>query len=164
MKVRRYMASMGLFAVLSFSGAVAPGQAQEWATVIPASPAEARQQQEVFAFLQEYFSALAKGEVAKLTTYHPSLTPEQLETLRAYFASTIRDLHIRLQDVRVQVTADRALIAFSRTDQFIDRPTGRAVKKSIQLSTMLVQGASGWRLAGLDQVAFALSGSKTRIG
>jgi hypothetical protein len=96
--------------------------------------------------------------------YHPSLTAEQLDILRDYFAHTIRDLHVRLQNVRVQLAANTARVTFYRTDQFVDQPTGRAVKKGIKLSTMLVQSPSGWRVAGLDQIAFALASSKTRVG
>src|SRR5713226_6952859 len=152
MKMRHTVVGLGFFVVsLSVCGFAAPGLAQERAVVVPASPDEARQQGAVFAFLQEYFSALAKGEVEKLALYHPSLTPEQLGILRDYFAHTIRDLHIRLQDVRVQVAANTATVAFARTDRFIDRPTSRPVEKSIQLLTTLVQGSNGWRLAGLDQ-------------
>lgn len=165
MKMRHAIVSLGFFVVsLSVCGFAAPGLAQERAVVVPASPAEVRKQEAVFVFLQEYFSALAKGEVEKLAAYHPSLTPEQLGILRDYFAHTIRDLHIRLQDVQVQVVANTATVAFSRTDRFIDRPTSRPVEKSIQLSTTLVQGGSGWRLAGLDQVAFALGSNSTRTG
>jgi hypothetical protein len=102
MKMRHAIVSVGFFVVsLSVCGFAAPGLAQERAVVLPASPAEARQQAAVFTFLQEYFSALAKGEVEQLATYHPSLTPEQLGILRDYFAHTIRDLHIRLQDALV---------------------------------------------------------------
>lgn len=165
MKTSHTVVGAGLFVVfLSLFGVVAPGLAQERAVVVPASPDEARRQEAVFTFLQEYFSALAKGDVEKLAIYHPSLTPQQLDILRDYFAHTIRDLHIRLQDVRIQVLAGTATIAFSRTDQFIDRPTSRPVEKSIQLSMTLVQGGSGWQLAGLDQVAFALAASSTRAG
>jgi hypothetical protein len=127
-------------------------------TIIAASPEEARQQSTIFAFLQEYFSTLAQGQVDKIATYHPTLTPQQLDILRNYFAHTIRDLHIRLEDVRVQVTASRAEIVFDRTDQFVDRDTSRPVQKSIRIKTALVQGAPGWQwqLSGPDQFAFIL--------
>ncbi|HXG18537.1 MAG TPA: hypothetical protein VNN62_05620 [Methylomirabilota bacterium] len=136
---------------------------QNRAVIIPASPSETLQKEAVFAFLQEYFSALATGEVEKLAVYHPTLSPQQLATLRDYFAYTIRDLRIRLDHVQVNVGSGAATITFARTDQFIDRPTGRPVEKSIQLSTMLVQGANGWRLAGTDQTAFALAGKHTSL-
>jgi len=165
MKMRHIVVGLGFFVVsLSVCGFAAPGLAQERAVVVPASPDEARQQAAVFAFLQEYFSALAQGEVEKLAVYHPSLTPEQLGVLRDYFAHTIRDLHIRLQGVRVEANANTATVVFYRTDQFIDWPTSRPVEKSIRLSTMLVHNASGWGLGGLDQVAFALVGSAARVG
>src|SRR5262249_55096239 len=162
MKIRRIFASLGFFSVsLAVCGFAAPGPAQDRAVVLPASPNEAYQQKGVFLFLQEYFSALAVGDVGKLALYHPSLTPQQLDVLRDYFAHTIRDLHIRLQDVRVQTVANTATVAFSRTDRFIDRPTSRPVEKSIRLATTLVQGGNGWRVAGLDQVASALMGDNT---
>ena len=72
MKMRHTVVGLGFFVVsLSVLGFAAPGLAQEQAVVVPASPDEARQQEAVFAFLQEYFSALAKGEVEKLAVYHP---------------------------------------------------------------------------------------------
>jgi len=154
---------LGLLFALSFPGRGMAVSATDRAMVVPASPEELRNREAVFSFLQDYFSALAQGEVEKLTLYHPSLSPEQLGTLRDYFAHTIRDLHIRLEHVRVNVVADRATVAFYRTDTFIDRPTGRSVEKSIELSTRLVQSASGWRLAGVDQIAFALVGNHTTI-
>ena len=164
MKVYHYVTRVALLAAFFFPPIVTPAHAQAAATLIPASAEEASQNGEVFSFLQEYFSALAQGEVAKLAIYHPSLTPEQLETLHDYFAHTVRDLRIRLEHVHIQVAAATATVAFYRTDRFIDRLTGRPVEKSIQLSSGLVRGASGWRLAGLDQIAFALSSGKTRMG
>jgi len=163
--MKRLLASAGLGCVLVF---MHPGQGMSQtsavrATVVPASPAETANQKAVLMFLREYFSALAQGEVEKLTKYHPTLSPEQIDVLRDYFAHTIRDLQIRLDQVQVNVAADTASVAFSRTDTFVDRPTGRRVEKSIQLSTMLVQGAQGWRLAGVDQIAFALAGNRVHI-
>jgi hypothetical protein len=162
MRIGHYLTSVGLLTVLSCSGLVTPGQAQETAIITPASAEEATQNAEVFSFLREYFSALAAGEVAQLTRYHPSLTAEQLTRLHDYFAHTIRDLHIRLQDVRVRVAANTASVTFSRTDRFIDRATGWPVEKSIQLSVPLVQGVSGWQMAGLDQLAFVLNGATAK--
>jgi hypothetical protein len=161
-----YRVGIRLFTACCFLSSVPIVQAQvtlERAIVIPASPEEAHQQAAVFSFLQAYFSALAKGEVENIARYHPSLTPAQLDILRDYFAQTIRDLHIALQQVRVSVVANTATVSFYRTDQFVDRPTNRPVKKGIYLSTTLVQGVNGWQLAGLDQVAFALGQGKKRL-
>lgn len=164
MRMRHTIYGAGLCAVLLGSTPILAGQEQEHAVIIPASPAKSPQQQEMLVFLHDYFSALAMGEVAKLTTSHPTLTPEQLGTLRDYFTYTIRDLHIQLQDVRVRGAANMATVDFYRTDHFIDQPTDRPVTKSIRLSTTLVQSANGWRLAGLDQVAFALAARQVRPG
>jgi len=161
MSIHHYLTAFGLLAVLSCPGLASRGWAEERASVLPASLEEARQQKEVFSFLKDYFSALAQGEVEKLTLYHPSLTSEQLDILREYFAHTIRDLYIQLRDVHVYVAANTATVAFQRTDRFVDRPTSRPVEKHIRLSTMLVQGANGWRLAGLDQIAFVLGDRAT---
>lgn len=157
------IAGISFLVILACAGVSRATELGARATIMPASPEEIRHKADVFTFLQDYFSALATGEVAKLTAYHPSLTTEQLDLLRDYFAHTVRDLRIRLEQVRVQVAANTATVTFYRTDQFIDQPTGRPVKKGIELSTMLVQGPSGWRLAGFDQIAFALAWGKTRV-
>jgi hypothetical protein len=167
MKIRRYLIGVGFLVACSLPGMITVVQAhetQERAIVTPTSPEEARQQEAVFAFLRAYYSTLAKGEVTKLSTYHPSLTPAHLEILRDYFAHTIRDLHITLEQVRVSVVADTATVWFYRTDRFVDRPTNRPVKKSIYLSTTLVRGVNGWHLTGLDQVAFALGSGRAHAG
>jgi hypothetical protein len=141
-----------------------PGESSHPATVTAASPEQAQQQAPLFTFLQAYFSSLAQGEVDKLARYHPTLTPEQLSTLRKYFSHTVRDLHIDVRNVRVQLAANTATVSFFRTDRFIDRLTERRIEKSIQLSTVLEYGANGWRLGGLDLVAFALASRTSRAG
>src|SRR5215204_2621515 len=161
-KVSHYLAGVGVLASILLMTKVPVGYAEERAGVVSAAPATDTRQKEILAFLQEYFSALAQGEVTKLAYYHPALTAEQLEVLRAYFANTVQDLSIQLRNVEVRIAANTATIGFSRTDRFIDRPTGRAVEKSIELSTMLVHRAQGWQLAGLDQVAFALASAHSR--
>jgi hypothetical protein len=165
MNMKRMLTLVGIGALLacSFPEKGVASTSPDRAAVIPASPDEMLHKEAVFSFLQDYFSALAQGEIEKLAVYHPTLTSEQLALLHDYFAHTIRDLHIRLEQVRVNVVANTATIGFYRTDQFIDRPTGRRIQKSIQLSTMLVQGANGWKLAGVDQVAFALAGDRTSV-
>ena len=150
--------------VLLTTISVSSGELTQSATIAPASPEQATQQAPLFIFLQEYFSSLAQGEVDKLSGYHPTLTPEQLGTLRDYFAHTIRDLHIDVRDVRVQFAANTATVTFFRTDRFIDRLTERHIEKSIQLSTVLEYGANGWRLGGLDLVAFALGNRTSQAG
>jgi hypothetical protein len=154
---------VGIWVVLacSFPTKGAAVMLQDRAVIVPASSDEMLHKEAVFSFLQDYFSALAGGEVEKLAVYHPTLSPEQLNTLYEYFAHTIRDLRIRLDHVRIHVVSNAANITFFRTDKFVDLPTGRSVEKSIQLSTTLVLGANGWRLAGADQIAFALAGNRT---
>jgi hypothetical protein len=157
------LALLSCLVVLTVSSA-SFGEPTQPATVTAAAPEQAQQQAPLFTFLQGYFSSLAQGEVNKLAQYHPTLTPEQLETLREYFAHTIRDLHIDVRNVQVQLTANIATVSFFRTDRFIDRLTERRIEKSIQLSTVLEYGANGWRLGGLDQIAFALAGRTSQAG
>jgi len=64
----------------------------------------------------------------------------------------------------VQLAANTATVSFFRTDRFIDRLTERHIEKSIQLSTVLEYGANGWRLGGLDLVAFALGSRTSQAG
>jgi hypothetical protein len=140
------------------------GESVQPATVTPASPEQAVQQAPLFTFLQGYFSALAQGDINKIASYHPALTPQQLGTLHDYFAHTVRDLHIDLRNVQVQVGTNTATVAFLRTDHFIDRLTERRIEKSIQLSTVIEYGTNGWQVGGLDFVAFALGDRTSQAG
>src|SRR5262245_27873730 len=96
--------------ILLASSTISFGEIEQRATVTPASVEQAYQQAPLFTFLQEYFSSLAQGDVNKLSVYHPTLTPQQLEILRDYFAHTVRDLHIDIRDVRVQLLANTATV------------------------------------------------------
>ena len=154
--------ALGIALLLSASASFA--ERTQPATVTPAVPEHAVQQAPLFTFLQGYFSALATGDVEKLSSYHPTLTPQQLDTLRDYFAYTVQDLQIDVRNVQVQLAANTATITFSRTDRFVDRLSGRRIEKSIRLSTALEYGVGGWHLGGLDQVAFALVNRTTQAG
>lgn len=156
MRIRYGITSLGLMVSLFSAFTIAHAQNVDRIAIIAASPEEAHEQAAIFAFLQEYFSALAQGQVDKIAVYHPALTPQQLDTLRNYFAHTIRDLHIRLEDVRVKVTANRADIDFNRTDRFVDQETSRPIEKSAKIKTALVQNSSGWQMGSPDQIAFLL--------
>ena len=140
------------------------GESAQPATVTPASPEEARQQAPLFMFLQKYFAALAQGDVNTIAAYHPALTPQQLGVLHDYFAYTVRDLHIDVQNVQIQLRASTATVTFLRTDRFIDRLTGRQIEKSVSLSTVLKYGTNGWQVGGLDLVAFALGRRTSQAG
>src|SRR5262245_5732857 len=129
------LVSLGLVISLCSAFTLVHAQSADQIVIIAAAPEEARQHAAVFAFLQEFFSALAQRQVAKVANYYPTLTPAQVATLQTYFAHTIRDLHIRLEDVHVQVTADRADVVFNRTDRFVDQKTSRPVKKSAKIKT-----------------------------
>ena len=146
--------SAGLVAGLLSSTAPVFAQGADRAEIIAASPSEERKQRAVFGFLEEYFNALALGQVEKLQVFHPDLTPAQLQTLQNYFSNTIRDLHIRLDNVEVDVGARQAKVSFYRTDQFVDRETSRPVEKSISLTATLARGSRGWQLSGEQQYAF----------
>lgn len=167
MNIRRVLLAGVLWGMVPLtSPAVSVGDSGPRATVTPASADQARQQAPLFAFLQEYFTALAQGDVDKIVLYHPALTLSQCDTLRAYFAHTVRDLHIDLRDVQVQPGAQAAIVTFVRTDRFVDRSTERHIEKSIRFSTVLEYGGSGggWRLEGLDMIAFALGTRPSQAG
>jgi len=165
MNMRRLALSSALLGIaLLISASVSFGESVQPATVSPASPEQAVQQAPLFTFLQGYFSALAQGDINKIASYHPALTPQQLGTLHDYFAHTVRDLHIDLRNVQVQLGANTATVAFFRTDRFVDRLTGRQIEKSIQLSTVVEYGTNGWQIGGLDLVAFALGDRTSQAG
>ncbi len=167
MNIRRLTLSCVLLGMVPLTWSSASfGEVAQRATVTPASLEQASQQGPLFAFLQEYFTSLAQGDVDKLAIYHPALTLPQCDILREYFEHTVRDLHIDLRDVQVHLAANTATVTFFRTDHFVDRATNRHIEKSIRLSTVLVYGGSGWgwHLDGLDLIAFALGKRTSQAG
>ena len=110
MNIRRLRLACSLLGiVLLTSPSVSYEETAPRATVTPASVEQARQLAPLFMILQEYFTALAQGDVEKLALYHPALTVSQRDILREYFAHTVRDLHIDLRDVQVQLASPDAL-------------------------------------------------------
>jgi len=167
MNIRRLTLSCGLWGIVLLAlPAMSLGEIMQRATVTPASAEQARQQAPLFAFLQEYFTSLAQGDVEKLALYHPVLTVPQRDILREYFAHTVRDLHIDIRDVQVQLAINTATVTFLRTDHFVDRSTNRQLEKSVRLSTVLDYGDKGWgwHLDGLDLLAFALGNRSSQAG
>lgn len=59
----------------------------------------------------------------------------------------MKDLRIAISDVEAAVVGDEAVVSYTRTDDFSDARTGRAMHVSLRLMKTLKRTAEGWKLA-----------------
>ena len=98
------------------------------------------------AFLDEYRRANEKGDVIALSTMYATFPPTQRAGLARYFAS-VRDLRVTIDRVEMVVLGEEAVISYTRTDDFVDIPTGRPEHVSVRVTRVLRRVEGRWRFS-----------------
>lgn len=111
--------------------------------VVTATPADSQSVQD---FLKSYESTLASGRVESIAKLYAGSDARQQAVLDDYFKNVISDLVVRLDDVSIDVQGDRAMVAFDRTDSFIDRKSGNKVEKKVEVERTLQRQGGSWRI------------------
>ena len=101
---------------------------------------------EITAFLDRYRRAIEARDVDTLAAFYIEFPPEQRAAIARFF-TTARDLRVTLEDVDVAVVGDEAIVSYSRTDDFIDVPTGRPMHVMTRPTKLLQRKDAAWRLA-----------------
>jgi hypothetical protein len=101
----------------------------------------------VQAFLKTYESTLASGRAPEIVKLYVDPNHGREAVLDDYFATVIKDLVVRLDDVSITVNGDQAAVAFKRTDSFVDRKTDNRIEKSVTLDRQLQRAGSSWKIA-----------------
>lgn len=55
---------------------------------------------------------------------------------------------MKIEDVKVAVAGDEAVVIYTRTDDFADARTGQPMHLSVRLTKNLKRTQEGWKLAG----------------
>ena len=100
------------------------------------------------AFLDEYRRANEAGDVTALGTMYASFPPSRRARLARYFAS-VRDLRVTIDRVEMVVLGEEAVISYTRTDDFIDVPTGRPEHVSVRVTRTVRRVDGRWRFSSL---------------
>ena len=62
-----------------------------------------------------------------------------------YFENTT-DLQVAIQDVRIAVRGNDAIVSYTRQDQFTDKRTGKGVKVDVRLTKSLARIEGQWKI------------------
>lgn len=105
----------------------------------------------VRAFLERYRAATERGDLDAVATCYVAFPDSQRASQRGYLDS-VQGLRVRVDVARIDVDGERASVEYTRTDDFNDARTGRAmhVEVRLQRSLLLVDGA--WRFSGAPRV------------
>jgi len=123
----------------------APGRSS-WFGARSAAAADDVADREIVAFLDRYRLATEAGDVAALATMYASFTPAQRAALVSYYAN-VRDLRVTIDNVEIAVVGDEAVVSYSRTDDFVDVPTGRPMHVALRVTKTLSRAGGGWVFA-----------------
>ena len=115
-----------------------------WDRLAPRAAHAEEPDADVAAFLEEYRRAMEARDVAGLGAMYVPFSPEQRAGLEEYFAS-VRDLRLRIERVEVAVVGEEAVASYTRTDDFVDVPTGRPLHVSLRLTKTLRRVGGRWR-------------------
>lgn len=151
MKNRERFLAVCSLGVLLFAAAVTPARADVLRVPVvignilqlQASPAD---KTSVFDYLRNYESTLASGRVDDIVGLYAEFDSSRKADLQDYYQSVVADLVVRLDDVQLTVTGDRADVSFSRTDSFTDRKTGKDYLKTLSIDRRLKRDGSSWRM------------------
>ncbi len=102
-------------------------------------------EREIMAFLDRYRQATESGDVAALATMYATFTPAQRAALASYYAS-VRNLRVAIDNVEIVVVGDEAVVSYSRTDDFVDVPTGRPMHVALRVTKTLARRDGAWVL------------------
>jgi class 3 adenylate cyclase/ketosteroid isomerase-like protein/TolB-like protein len=115
-----------------------------WAVVPRAARAD--DSHEILDVIEHYRRATESREASALADYYLEFTPKQQAAQQRYFDGA-RNLKVRIDDVKLEVQGDDAIVMYTRTDDFDDSQTGVPMHLSVRLTKNLRRTPGGWKLA-----------------
>jgi class 3 adenylate cyclase/TolB-like protein/ketosteroid isomerase-like protein len=94
-----------------------------------------------------YRKAIESRDITALNAVYVDLPQEQQAAQQRYFDNA-KDLKVKIEDVKVAVSGEEAVVIYTRTDDFADARTGQPMHVSVRLTKNLKRTAEGWRIAG----------------
>lgn len=110
-------------------------------------PAWADDSAAITAVVDQYRKATEARDLSALGGVYVEFTPEQQAAQQRYFDNA-KELKVKIEDVKVAVSGDEAVVIYTRTDDFADARTGQPMHLSVRLTKNLKRTTEGWRIAG----------------
>jgi CHAT domain len=99
---------------------------------------------DVRGLLERYRLATEQGDLDAVAACYVEFPASQRESQQRYL-DNVRGLRVRLDVTRLEVTGDHARVEYTRTDDFIDGRTGRAMHLEVRLARNLLLADAQWR-------------------
>lgn len=103
------------------------------------------------AFLERYRAATERGDLDAVATCYVAFPDSQRASQRGYLDS-VQGLRVRVDVTRIDVDGEQASVEYTRTDDFNDARTGRAMHVEVRLQRRLALVDGAWRFSGAPRV------------
>ena len=100
----------------------------------------------IIALLDAYRRAIEARDVDAVGALYAAFPAAQRDAVERFFAAA-RDIRVRIENVDVAVVGSEAVVSFSRTDDFVDVPTGRPQRVTVRLTKRVRRIDGAWRFA-----------------
>jgi len=102
-------------------------------------------QKEIKELLEIYRLAYEGKSLTLMERVYEVMSDKQRAARIRYFENTA-DLQVAIQDVRIAVRGDSAIVSYTREDQFKDKKTGKGVKVDVRLTKSLARIEGEWKI------------------
>ena len=100
--------------------------------------------------LEQYRQAYVAKDLTLLDKVYDLLTPAQKEANVRYFQHT-QDLQVRIRDVDITVRDNKAVVSYTREDQFVDAQSGKSIKLATRFTKLFVLLDGEWKMTRKNQ-------------
>ena len=100
--------------------------------------------------LEQYRQAYEAKDLTLLDKVYDVLTPAQKEANTRYFQHT-QDLQVRIRDVDIAVRDDKAVVVYTREDQFVDAQSGKSIKLATRFTKLFILLDGEWKMTRKNQ-------------
>ncbi len=101
--------------------------------------------EQIKELLEIYRLAYEQKSLELLTGVYEVMSDKQRAARVRYFENTT-DLQVAIQDVRIAVRGNNAIVSYTREDQFTDKRTGKGVKVDVRLTKSLARIEGQWKI------------------
>jgi TolB-like protein len=100
---------------------------------------------EISELLVRYGEAMERESVDELAAMYTSYSDEQRRAQEQFF-DAVADLRVEITQIEIDVVGDEAIVSYTRSDRFIDVPTGQPMHLSVRPTKVLARQDGVWRL------------------
>lgn len=113
----------------------------------PTGPLDSEAIAAVRAVLEEFRSALERGDLDALEALYAYANEQRRHVQRAYLDNAA-SLQVELVEVVITPHDRGAVATYTRRDRFVDRSTGREQRLEVRLTRLVVRDGNTWKIGG----------------